>query len=542
MAESGNLHKFLPKFGILWFHRDSGSVISLQYSPSGSRLASGSPDDGTVCIWDPLAGQLIARLLQDSSDSLISWASYSLDGEQLLACSSEGTLYIWDSSVVEAGAQTCFDSPVGVKHSLHRDLDGTPDNLCVADRVEGVGRTHAPQTVDKSPEGHRYGVSALAYSPDGAYIVSGSHDHTLRIWDVRTGRMVGQPLEGHTDRITSVSFSPDGTRVVSGSEDKTLRIWDVRTCTMSGAPLIGHTSSVNSVSYSPDGAQIASGSSDDTIRIWDAYTGQTVGTPLIGHTRGVNSVSYSPCSAFLVSGSRDRTVRIWNTQAGGIVGRPLEGHAFSLLSVAYSPDSLYIVSCCYNTAHVWDATTGSMIGQPHKLGRNQLYSISYPSAGANLSLSYLNGAIHVSHTHADRDLVVPFRLDHADDEYFRTCVFSPDGTHVASGYEDGTIRLSSIHIRQVLDAEMKSHGDQPCAVEQCTCSACASHLDWGTWKLNKDGWVMTGNSQKLIWVPDNLRKSLQRPYNTAMISRDGALQLDFSSAKLGESWSECYAP
>ncbi|KAG8717546.1 hypothetical protein FRC09_014097 [Ceratobasidium sp. 395] len=286
-----------------------GWVTSVHYSPSGSHLASGSMHDGTVCIWDPLAGQLVTRLLQDRGDDSISWASYSLDSEQVLACSSRGTLYIWDSSVVEAGVQTCFNNPVDVEHALHRGLDDTPDNLCVANRVEDVDQTHAPQAVDKSPEGHHEAVTALAYSPDGACIVSGSEDCTLCIWDVRTGRMVGQPLEGHTERISSVSFSPDGTRVVSGSLDKTIRIWDVDTRRMLGTPLLGHTSSITSVVYSPDGAHIASGSWDDTVRIWDAHTGQMIGSPLIGHT-GVISVSYSPRGAFLVSGSYDKTLQI----------------------------------------------------------------------------------------------------------------------------------------------------------------------------------------------------------------------------------------
>ncbi|KAG8774859.1 hypothetical protein FRC12_001790 [Ceratobasidium sp. 428] len=520
-----------------------GWVTSLQYSPSGSRLASGSTDDGAVCIWDPLAGQLVARLLPGRDEGPNSWAAYSLDGEQVLACSSEGTLYIWDSSAVEVGVQICFDNPVNVEHGLHRGLDGTPDNLCVADRVEGVDQTHTPQTADKLAEGHHKEVTALAYSPDGAYIVSGSEDCTLRIWDVRTGRMVGQPLEGHTKRVSSVSFSPDGTHVVSGSYDKTIRIWDVDACRMLGTPLLGHTNLVISVAYSPDGAHIASGSSDKTIRIWDAHTGQMLGSLLTSFTQYVDSVSFSPCGAFLVSGYSDGAIRIWNTQTGTIAGHPLQGHTPPVESVTYSPDSLYIVSCSDDTVCVWDASTGSMIGQPRKLGRDQFYSISYSSAGANLSLGYLNRAIHVSHTHPDRDLVVPFRLDNGYHRYFPpTCAFSSDGTHVASGYRDGTIRLSSIHIRQVLDAEMKSRGNQPCAVEPCTCSTCTSHSDWGTWKLDKDGWAVTGNSQKLIWVTVDLRKSLQLPHNTALISRDGALQLDFSSAKLGESWSECYTP
>ncbi|KAG8724602.1 hypothetical protein FRC09_016745 [Ceratobasidium sp. 395] len=531
-------------------HREM-TVNSVQYSPSGLHYASGS-SSGTFRIWGLLAGRAVTQLQVDrdyfEDPSPSTWVAYSLRGEQVLSCSELGTLYIWDASVAKTDVQTRVGNSANVERTLHTiDLDRASDNPDIVESVKKVGEAHTSRTADKSPEGHHKEVSALAYSPDGAYIVSGSDYNTLCLWDARTGRRVGQPLEGHTGIISSVSVSPDGTHIVSGSHDNTICIWDVHTCATLGTPLIGHTGGVTSVSYSPDGAHIASGSWDKTIRIWDAYTGRVVGPPLVGHKYEVNSVSYSPGGAFLVSGSYDGTVRIWNTQTGKTVGHPLLGHEDRVESVAYSPNSLYIVSRSNNTACVWDAYTGSMIGQPHKFCRDQFYSISYSSAGANLSVSFLNGAIHVSHTYADRDLVAPFRLlDHGgndgDNEYLTTCVFSPDGTYVASGYEDGTIRLSSIHVRQLLDAEMKSHGDQPCAVEQCTCSACAFHSDWGTWKLDKDGWVTTGNSQKLIWVPDNLRKSLQLPHNTTLISRGGALQLDFSSAKVGTSWSECYSP
>ena len=67
---------------------------------------------------------------------------------------------------------------------------------------------------------------SVAYSPDGSYIISGSNDRTIRIWDAKTGASVGKPLEGHTDSVRSVAYSSNGQRIVSGSSDGTIRVWE----------------------------------------------------------------------------------------------------------------------------------------------------------------------------------------------------------------------------------------------------------------------------------------------------------------------------
>jgi WD40 repeat protein len=68
-------------------------------------------------------------------------------------------------------------------------------------------------------------VASVTFSPDGHRIVSGSSDHTLRLWDADTEQPIGAPMAGHTSAVRSVAFSPDGQRVVSGSNDATLRFW-----------------------------------------------------------------------------------------------------------------------------------------------------------------------------------------------------------------------------------------------------------------------------------------------------------------------------
>ena len=114
--------------------------------------------------------------------------------------------------------------------------------------------------------GHSYLVSTLAFSPNSAFLASGSDDATIRIWDVATGRETNL-LEGHTSAITSVAFTADGQTLASASYDETLRLWDVASSTQIGelGPL---QATSNNIALSPDGTTLASGSSDHSVSFW----------------------------------------------------------------------------------------------------------------------------------------------------------------------------------------------------------------------------------------------------------------------------------
>ena len=184
--------------------------------------------------------------------------------------------------------------------------------------------------------GHQSSVTAVAISPDGETIVSGSWDDTLRLWN-RQGEQLAV-LRGHQDWVNAVAISPDGETIVSGSRDRTLRLWNRQGEQL--AVLRGHQSSVRAVAISPDGETIVSGSLDDTLRLWNRQGEQLA--VLRGHQSSVNTVAISPDGETLVSGSGDNTLRLWNRQGEQLA--VLRGHQSSVYAVAISPDGETIVS------------------------------------------------------------------------------------------------------------------------------------------------------------------------------------------------------
>ena len=287
--------------------------------------------------------------------------------------------------------------------------------------------------------GHTGRVRCVSYSPDGRYIVSGSSDRTIRIWNAETGSGVGSPLEGHIDEVSCIAYSPNGCSIISGSDDKTIRIWDAEVISGVGKTLEGHSHSVLSIAHSPDGHHVVSGSFDKTIRIWDVKAGFAVGRPLEGHTDYVQSVAYSPDGRHIISGSDDKTIRIWDAETGSAVSKPLEGHTDWVWSVAYAPDGRHIVSGSLDmTIRMWDTVTGSAVGNPLEGHTGWVWSVAYSCDGRHIISGSGDKTIRVWDAKT-RSAISKSLEGHT--HLVSSIASSPDGRHLISGSHDGTIRM-----------------------------------------------------------------------------------------------------
>ncbi|KAJ3328259.1 hypothetical protein HDU76_010286 [Blyttiomyces sp. JEL0837] len=200
----------------------------------------------------------------------------------------------------------------------------------------------------RSISGHAGSVLCLQY--DHRYIVTGSSDSTIIVWDFKTGRKL-HVLEGHSYHVLDVRLNED--RIVSCSKDTTVKIWNLLTGKLI-YNLEGHHAAVNAVHLNGD--LVASASGDCLIKLWNIRTGAHV-RDFVGHTRGLACVQYD--GKILVSGSNDHTIKIWNA-ATGVCVRTLNGHTDLVRTLCF--DSERIVSGSYDTTiKIWDMKSGELL-------------------------------------------------------------------------------------------------------------------------------------------------------------------------------------
>jgi len=228
------------------------------------------------------------------------------------------------------------------------------------------------------------GERAIALSPDGKQVVSGSGDGAVKLWDIDTGKIIAK-WKGHADGVRSVRWTQDGGRVLSGSSDGTPRVWDVER----GETILAIETGlrVYSAIYSPDETMIATGGYNyekkEYLKIFDAKTGKLVAN-LKGHTRGVNCLAWTADGTTLISGSVDESIRTWNTTTWQQI-HVFTGHTCHVWDIAISPNGRILASASWDgTARLWNLENRQPIALPLEHA-GPVYCVSFSTDGKLLA-------------------------------------------------------------------------------------------------------------------------------------------------------------
>jgi WD40 repeat protein len=379
-----------------------GPVRAVAYSADGKFLATGG-EDGTARIWDAAKGTLVRVLTGHTG--WINGLAFSPNGKRLATASEDRTARIWDLEKVEPEAS-------GGVHPRRDKPGGSPLSTILSD--------------------HAYGVTSVAFSPNGKHLATGSWDRTARIWDAQTGK-VEHVLTGHGHWVRAVAYSPDGKRLATASWDRTVRLWDPREG-KELRTLKGYDSPVQTLVFSPDSQRLLTLSVDQSPRMWDLSSNEN--TPLrIGPGGPVSGISFSPDGQLLA------TVRFDFSGKGTDVDILLPGHTSSVHCVAFRPtsskskDPLQLASGSADaTIRLWDPKTWE-VQRILKGHEGVVKALAYSADGKFLASGSEDGTARIWDPDGDRAL----RVFSAHNGWVTSVAFSPDGKRLATGSEDHTV-------------------------------------------------------------------------------------------------------
>ncbi|KAJ7019869.1 chromatin associated protein [Mycena alexandri] len=295
-------------------------VCCIQFSGDGKYLATGC--NRTAQIYDVQTGRKICVLADEGSsktgDLYIRSVRFSPDGRFLATGAEDERIRVWD--IDKRSIRVIFEGHHQDIYSLDFSLDGrrlVSGSGDASVRIWDMDNQTPARVLTAQPESDASdddaGVMAVAISPDGTLIAAGCVDALVRVWSVSSGALV-DILRGHQNSVHSVVFTRDGAGLVSGALDNTIRCWDLRAKSKKdGVPctvFAGHKDYVLSVGISRDAQWIVSGSKDRGVHFWDSAG--VVQCMLQGHKNSVISTSLHPVGNLLATGSGDKLARIWN--------------------------------------------------------------------------------------------------------------------------------------------------------------------------------------------------------------------------------------
>jgi len=216
----------------------------------------------------------------------------------------------------------------------------------------------------KSLEGHSHFVQDVVISSDGQFALSGSWDHTLRLWDLNKGITTRRFL-GHTKDVLSVAFSADNRQIVSGSRDKTIKLWNTLGQCKYTIEEGCHSDWVSCVRFSPNtnNPLIVSAGWDKLVKVWN-LSNCKLRTNLSLHKGYVNTVTVSPDGSLCASGGKDGTAMLWDLAEGRHLYSLPAGDVINAL--VFSPNRYWLCAATQQCIKIWDLESKVVVAELNK--------------------------------------------------------------------------------------------------------------------------------------------------------------------------------
>jgi WD40 repeat protein len=351
------------------------------------------------------------------------------------------------------------DPPHAVVDVLHSRLAADPDwgpqvtaSQAAARRPRLVNRWPLPDLPDPAlrrviMSGDRR-VNALAVAPDGSWLVTGSSDGAVRILDTATGQ-VRIAFAGHRKAVNAVAVAPDGSWLATCGWDKKMRIWDPATGTEQAGIACNDTSAV---AIAPDGSWLATGIRL-RVRIWDAATKTERARSDVSQAGWVTAVAVSPDGSWLATGSKDRGVLIWDAATG--VKRLGVSRRYPTGSPVARGSSRDVSSGLWRTVRAWVMAARDLRAMlAARRNATWVTTVVIAPDGTWLAAGGVDGTVRIWDVTSGRQRAA-FGGQAGP---VMAMAVAPDGSWLATAFSDGLVRIWDLAAENE-QAVLSGHGD-----------------------------------------------------------------------------------